>query len=95
MHPKRDESAAWRIYRYEFSHKNAYQGESDASSASLFIIDYGWYDDKKTIIKYTLEIEFPEQEDSCPIGEGYYRLDPLTRRIAVVGVFRDGRSGAG
>ena len=60
-----------------------------------FIIDYGWYDDKKTIIKYTLEIEFPEQEDIRPIGEGYYRLDPLTRRIAVVGVFRDGRSGAG
>ncbi|MDH5456303.1 MAG: hypothetical protein OEY37_09540 [Gammaproteobacteria bacterium] len=60
-----------------------------------FIIDYSWYDDKKTIVKYTLEIEFPEKEDIRPIGEGYYRLDPLSRRIEVVGVFRDGRSGAG
>ena len=68
---------------------------SPSGTEYRFIIDYGWYDDKKTIIKYTLEIEFPEQEDIRPIGEGYYRLDPLTRRIAVVGVFRDGRSGAG
>lgn len=60
-----------------------------------FIIDYSWYDNKKTIVKYTLEIEFLEQEDIRPIGEGYYRFDPLTRRIEVVGVFRDGRSGAG
>ena len=60
-----------------------------------FIIDYDWYDNKKTVVKYTLEIEFPEQNDIRPIGEGYYRFDPLTGRIAVVGVFRDGRSGAG
>ena len=60
-----------------------------------FIIDYDWYDTKKTVVKYTLEIEFPEQDDIRSIGEGYYRFDPLTRRIAVVGVFRDGRSGAG
>ncbi len=58
-----------------------------------FIIDYSWYDNKKTIVKYTLEIEFPAQEDIRPIGEGYYRFDPLSRRIEVVGVFRDGRSG--
>lgn len=60
-----------------------------------FNIDYSWYDNKKTIVKYTLEIEFPAQEDIRPIGEGYYRFDPLSRRIEVVGVFCDGRSGAG
>jgi len=60
-----------------------------------FIINYDWYDDKKTVVKFTLEIEFPEQEDIRPIGEGYYRFDPLAGRIEVLGVFRDGRSGAG
>ena len=64
-------------------------------TAYRFIIDYDWYDTKKTVVKYTLEIEFLEQNDIRPIGEGYYRFDPLTGRIAVVGVFRDGRSGAG
>lgn len=60
-----------------------------------FIISYDWYDSKKTVVKYTLEIEFPEKEDIREIGEGYYRFDPVAGRIAVVGVFRDGRSGAG
>lgn len=60
-----------------------------------FLITYDWYDSKKTVVKYTLQIEFPEKEDIREIGEGYYRFDPVTGRIAVVGVFRDGRSGAG
>lgn len=61
----------------------------------LFKIRYEWYDGDKTIVKYGLEIEFPEQGTVREIGEGYYRFDPLSGRIAVVGVFRDGRSGAG
>lgn len=68
---------------------------SAAGTEYRFIVEYDWYDTKKTVVKYTLEIEFTEQNDIRPIGEGYYRFDPVSGRIAVVGVFRDGRSGAG
>jgi len=68
---------------------------SPTGTEYFFTIHYQWYDSQKTIVKYALTIEFPEKEESREIGEGYYRFDRLTGRIGVVGVFRDGRSGAG
>lgn len=64
-------------------------------AAYHFTVEYSWYDQPQTIVAYKLAMVVPGEEAVTSIGEGFYYFDRVSEHIAVVGVFRDGRSGAG
>ena len=60
-----------------------------------FTVTNEWYDDHQTIVHYILKIHYPKLDEVALLGEGFYRYDGVNQRIAVTGVFKDGRSTSG
>ncbi|MDX1460310.1 MAG: hypothetical protein R3348_04580 [Xanthomonadales bacterium] len=69
--------------------------EADGGVEYFFSVTYEWYDRPKSVVKYTLRTHITGRDEVRPLGEGFYLWDAFNERIAVVGVFLDGRKGTG
>ena len=88
-----DDMAVLEPYVGRFRSEDKTYDNSDVTY--FFVIDYQWYDKKKTILRYKLERHSPALDRIDGIGEGYYYFDSSNGRIGVFGVFPDGRMGQG
>lgn len=53
----------------------------------FFTISYEWYNDAKTVIKWTIDTHIPADDVVRRNGEGFYAFDPFENRIMVTGFF--------
>jgi len=60
-----------------------------------FTVSYRWYDQGKTIVKYTVAMEIPAQDRTIINSEGFYGYDPFNKNLYVFGAFTRGMTGWG
>lgn len=52
-----------------------------------FTIEYEWYNEAKTVVKWTIDTHIPADGIVRRNGEGFYAFDPFEDRIMVTGFF--------
>jgi len=70
-----------------------YEGQN--GTKFYFTVKYEYYNRDNTVVKFTLTTHLPDSGEERPLGEGYYYFDRMDGVIRVMGVFKDGRIGAG
>jgi len=67
----------------------------DSEIEYYFTVTYQWFDKGKTIVKYTVAMEIPEQGRTLVNSEGFYGYDPFNQNLYVFGAFTRGMTGWG
>jgi hypothetical protein len=69
--------------------------KADDGTEFYFTVAYDWFDQARTVVKFSLEIHIPSRDQVRSLGEAFYYYEPSLKRLAVAGFFRDGRTGSG
>lgn len=67
----------------------------DGKTEYYFIVKYDWWGGGRQFVKFTVSMVIPSQQRTLVTSEGFYGLDPLTRRLYVFGVFAGNATGRG
>ena len=67
----------------------------DSEIEYYFTVSYQWFDQAKTIVKYTVAMEIPAQNRTVINSEGFYGYDPFNENLYVFGAFSQGMTGWG
>lgn len=60
-----------------------------------FTVSYEWFDQARSIVKYTVAMEIPVQQRTIVNSEGFYGYDPFNENLYVFGAFTRGMTGWG
>ena len=60
-----------------------------------FIVEYSWFDQQKTIVKFRLTFVIEEDNKELPNAEGFYWVDPFENRIRHMAAYNFGMSASG
>ena len=72
----------------------SYQNDVNGSTYR-FLVAFDWFDDSRTIIKYSIKNQNLSDSTTTVVGEGYYAMHPTEDHLFVVGVFNNGQRGIG
>jgi len=67
----------------------------DSDIEYYFTVSYQWFDQARTIVKYTVAMEIPVQNRTIINSEGFYGYDPFNQNLYVFGAFTRGMTGWG
>ncbi|MDX1556691.1 MAG: hypothetical protein R3212_11740, partial [Xanthomonadales bacterium] len=67
----------------------------DGETEYHFVLHYDWWDQEKSVVKYTVNMVIPSQDRSLLRSEGFYGFDRFTGQLMVFGVFSGGMIGQG
>jgi hypothetical protein len=67
----------------------------DGETEYYFTIAYNWYDQPKSIVKFTVSMNIPSKDRVMALSEGFYGYDPFNKQLYTFGVFSQGMTGWG
>jgi len=67
----------------------------DGKTEFYHLVRYQWFDQPKTIVKFTIAMAIPSQGRVITTAEGFYGFDSIKRQLYVFGAFTRGTSGRG
>lgn len=67
----------------------------DGETEYYFTLNYRWWDQEHSVVKYTVTMVIPSQGRELVRSEGFYGFDRFTNQLMVFGVFSGGMIGQG